>query len=86
MNILMTLLAQTKSGTIIEIIVLLLVAGLIAYFTSFFYYKSVYTKKIKSLEAEKSELNSKIDRLNMEISKLEEVLKEEKSKGEETNK
>ena len=50
MNISMTILAQTKTGTAIEIIVLLLIAGLIAYLTSYLYYKSVYAKKIAALE------------------------------------
>ena len=40
MTSLFTILAQTKSGTVVEIIILLLVAGLIAYLTAFFYYKS----------------------------------------------
>ena len=53
MTSLFTILAQTKTGTVIEIIVLLLVAGVIAYLTAFVYYKSVYTKKINALESEK---------------------------------
>ena len=82
MNISMTILAQTKTGTAIEIIVLLLIAGLIAYLTSYLYYKSVYSKKIAALEAEKNDLNSKINRLNNEISNLEKELEEkEKEEG-----
>ena len=52
MNILTTILAQTTTGAIIEIIVLLLVAGAIAYLTAYFYYKAVYMKKINTLEKE----------------------------------
>ena len=80
MTSLFTILAQTKTGTVIEIIILLLVAGVIAYLTAFFYYKSVYTKKINALEAEKDQLNSKINRLNSDISDLEKQLEELKEK------
>ena len=83
MNTMITILAQTKSGSIIEIIVLLIIAGCIAYLTSFFYYKSIYTKKIKILESEKEQLNNRIDRLNNDIMDLEKKLKEkEKEKKE----
>lgn len=74
------------TGAVITIIALLLVAAIIGYLTAWFYAKSVYTPIIKSLEAEKadlqkqvadlkdnvSKLNSKVDDLNGKIAKLEE--------------
>jgi len=85
MNTIITILAMTKVGAAVTIIILLLVAGAIGYLTAYFYSKSVYTKKIKALEAEKQQLNSHIDRLNSELSDLKAKIKEmeqEKKKGE----
>lgn len=79
-------LAQTVTGAVVTIVVLLLVAAVIGYFTAWFYAKSVYSPLIKSLEAEKKELgnqinslkeekaqlSSKIDHLNDKIVRLEE--------------
>lgn len=53
MKPLFILLAQSVTGSVIEIVLLLLVAGLIGYFTAWFYAKSVYTPIIKGLEEEK---------------------------------
>ena len=64
METLIIFLAQTKSAAIIEIILLLLVAGIIGYVTAWLYYRSVYTKIINKLESEKEELNKQIGRLN----------------------
>ncbi len=50
MIMLINLLAQTRTGAMIEIIILLLVAGLIGYFTAYFYYKPIYKAKINKLE------------------------------------
>ena len=71
-----TILAQTLAGTIIEIIVLLLVAGLIGYFTSYFYYRSIYRKKIYKLESDLKELQIKNDGLLDQIIKLQKELEE----------
>jgi uncharacterized membrane protein (DUF106 family) len=73
-----TILAQTLAGTIIEIIVLLLVAGLIGYFTSYFYYRSIYRKKIHELESELRNLQIKNGSLQEQIVKLNKELEEQK--------
>ena len=70
MKLLFILLAQSVAGSVIEIVLLLLVAGLIGYFTAWFYAKSVYTPIIKGLEEEKTELNRQILGLKDDISKL----------------
>ena len=70
MNPLFILLAQSTTGSIIEIVLLLLVAGLIGYFTAWFYAKSVYTPIIKGLEKEKEELNRQIMGLKDDINNL----------------
>jgi len=76
-----TILAQTLAGTVIEIIVLLLVAGMIGYLTSFFYYRSIYQKKIDKLKSEMKDLQIKndglldqIDQLNKEVGELKDKL------------
>ena len=76
-----TILAQTLAGTVIEIIVLLLVAGMIGYLTSFFYYRSIYQKKIDKLKSEMKDLQIKndglldqIDQLNKEVEELKDKL------------
>jgi peptidoglycan hydrolase CwlO-like protein len=82
--------AQTNTGAIILMLVLLLIAAAIGYFTAWFYSKSVYSPVIKGLNADKSELNrtvelqkDNIDKLNGKadryidkISKLEEEMAE----------
>ena len=70
MKLLFILLEQSVAGSVIEIVLLLLVAGLIGYFTAWFYAKSVYTPIIKGLEEEKTELNRQILGLKDDISKL----------------
>ena len=85
MKPLLIVLVQSNTGALLLIIGLLLVAGIIGYFTAWFYAKSVYTPVIKSLEAEKAELikqvaglkddltrlNGKVEKLNEKIGKLE---------------
>ena len=73
-----TILAQTMAGTIIEIIVLLLVAGLIGYFTSYFYYRSIYRKKIHKLDSDLKDLQIKNDGLLDQIIELEKELEKKK--------
>jgi len=73
METLVIFLAQTKSAAIIEIILLLLVAGIIGYITAWLYYKSVCAKKIKALE---DDFNTQITKLNDNISGLKKSLGE----------
>ena len=79
MNTLFIILQQTQTGAILEIILLLIIAGVIGYLTAFFYYKSVYTKKINILNDEKAELNKQIHALNAEKEGLEEKIKQKDS-------
>jgi len=64
MNNLLILAAQTRMGATIEIILMLLGAGIIGYLTSWLYYKSIYEKKIKVIESERDGLNNQIEDLN----------------------
>jgi uncharacterized protein (UPF0333 family) len=59
MNNLTILLAITKSGAILEILLLLLVAVIIGYVTAMLYYKSVYGKQILTAESEKADLKTR---------------------------
>lgn len=68
---LISLVAQTKTGAIAEMLVLLLIAGLIAFLTSYYYFKPIYLKKIKLLEDEKNSLKKKVSDMDAEISQLE---------------
>ncbi|MCF8362184.1 MAG: hypothetical protein K9G70_06125 [Prolixibacteraceae bacterium] len=70
MSTLIILFAQTKSAAIIEILLLLLVAVIIGYLTSWLYYKSVYQKRIEVLESERHEFNNHIINLNADKSNL----------------
>jgi predicted flap endonuclease-1-like 5' DNA nuclease len=80
MNNLLILLVQTKSEATIEIISLLLVAGIIGYITAWLYSKSVYVKKIEAVESDKHELNNRIvnlDGIIVDLNKINEEKKEE---------
>lgn len=70
MNTQLIFLTQSVTGAVIEIILLLLGAALIGFFTAWYYQKSYYTPIIKKLEAEKEDLNRKIDGLNNDIAGL----------------
>ena len=72
MKPLFIILAQSNTRAVIFILALLLVAGIIGYFTAWFYAKSVYTPVIKGLEAEKVELNKQIDGLKNDVIKINE--------------
>ena len=63
-------LVLSVTGSILLLVLLLLVAGVIGYFTAWYYAKSIYTPIIKGLEEEKAELNNKILGLLEDISKL----------------
>jgi len=76
------LLALTKSEATIEILLLLMVAVIIGYITAWFYYKSVYGKKIKAIESEKDELKNNIVNLNVDKSKLNKRLLEKDNETE----
>jgi predicted flap endonuclease-1-like 5' DNA nuclease len=76
MSVLIILLAQTKSGAIIEILLLLMVAAIIGYMTSWLYYKSIYKKRIKVLESERHEFNNHIINMNADVSNLKRSLGE----------
>ena len=81
MTIFNTILAQTQAGTVFEIIVLLLVAGMIGYFTSYFYYRGIYRKKLYKLESDLKDLQRKNDGLQDQIIKLEKELEEKEKKN-----
>jgi outer membrane biosynthesis protein TonB len=81
---------QSNTGAITLILASLLIAAAIGYITAWFYEKSVHMTVIKGLEADKAELNRKVevlkednnklngkaDRYIDKISRLEEELKE----------
>lgn len=67
MNTAMILLAQTKGGAVVEILLLLLVAAIIGYVTAWLFYRALYEKRLKETEAEKHRLNNRIVNLNGEI-------------------
>jgi predicted flap endonuclease-1-like 5' DNA nuclease len=70
MSTLIILLAQTKGEATIFILSFLLVAAIIGYITAWLYYRSVYIKRIKAIESDKHELNSKADKLKAERNSL----------------
>ena len=70
MNQLSVLLALSATGSVLVIILLLLVAGVIGFFTAWFYSKSLYKPIVKSLEDEKAELDKQILGLNDDVTKL----------------
>jgi predicted flap endonuclease-1-like 5' DNA nuclease len=76
MSTLIILLAQTKIISSIEILSLLLVAAIIGYVTAWLYYKAIYVRKIKTIEAEKDELKNQIVILKTDKSNLQKNLGE----------
>jgi peptidoglycan hydrolase CwlO-like protein len=94
MKPLFIILAQSNTGAVILILVLLLVSGIIGYLTAWYYARSVYTPVIKGLEADKtdlkknvsgleedvSKLRGKVEKLNDKINKLEEEIAEKDKK------
>lgn len=70
MSTLMILLAQTKGVAIIVILTLLLGAAIIGYLTAWLYYKSIYAKKIVTIESEKDKLKNRVDNLDTDNSSL----------------
>ncbi len=87
MNILISILANTKTGAAIEIVILLIVAGAIAFITSYLYYKPIYMNRISDLEKENeglkkhvSSLKSEISTLKTQVDELETEIKKQKDK------
>jgi peptidoglycan hydrolase CwlO-like protein len=76
MKLLSIILAQSTTGPIIEIILLLLGAALIGFLTAWYYQKSVYTPIIKKLEEEKQALIEKVNGLNEKINGLNKKIEE----------
>lgn len=76
MSTLIILLAQTKIIATIEILSFLLVAAIIGYVTAWLYYKTIYVRRIKVIEAEKDELKNHIVNLNTDKSHLQKRLGE----------
>ena len=74
MNTAFIILAQTKGGAILEIILLLIVAAIIGYITAWLFYKSVYEKRLKEIESDKHQLNNRIINLNGEVVNLQKNL------------
>jgi peptidoglycan hydrolase CwlO-like protein len=64
------LLAQSATGAVITIILILLVAATIGYVTAWLYAKSVYKPVIKGLEADKENLINNVEGLKAEVKKL----------------
>jgi hypothetical protein len=63
-------LAQTVTGAVMTIVILLMVAVIIGYLTAWFYAKSVYSPVIKGLVSDKSGLNIQVAGLKDDIGKL----------------
>jgi predicted flap endonuclease-1-like 5' DNA nuclease len=63
MNALTILLAETRGGAIIEIILLLLVAGAIGYVTAWLYYRAFFRDEIDALKMDNKKLHSTIEGL-----------------------
>ncbi len=82
MNAFLIILAQTKSGATIEILLLLLVAVIIGYITAWLFYKSVYEKRINIIESENAELKTSVVNLNTDKSNLNRSLQEKQSEVE----
>lgn len=65
------IIAQTKASATIGMLVFLLVAAVIGYLTSYFYYKAIYMKKIQALESEIEGQKKEIINLEIKVSDLE---------------
>jgi hypothetical protein len=70
MKLIFITIAQTNTGAIILMLVLLLIAAAIGFFTAWFYSRSVYSPVIKRLEADKAELNKTVELQKEDIDKL----------------
>ncbi len=79
MNSLIILFAQTKSGANLEILALLIVAGIIGYTTAWVYSKSISSRKINALEQQSFELETLTNRLRTENKALDKNSREKES-------
>jgi periplasmic protein TonB len=70
MKLILITMAQSNTGAITLILALLLIAAAIGYLTAWFYSQSVHMSAIKGLEADKAELNRKVEVSGEEIIKL----------------
>ena len=84
MSSLIILLAQTKALAIMEILLLLVGAATIGYVTAWLFYRSVYNKKLKAVEAELNESKSQVLKLNAENNNLNKKLVEMTKENEQT--
>jgi peptidoglycan hydrolase CwlO-like protein len=80
MNLQFIQLLSSVTTAVIEIILLLAGSCLIGFLTAWFYQKSYFTPIIKKLEAEKEELNRRIDGLNKDIAGLKNDIENLKAK------
>jgi uncharacterized protein YegP (UPF0339 family)/chaperonin cofactor prefoldin len=79
-------LAQSVTGAVITIVLLLLVAAIIGYLTAWFYAKSIYKPIIKGLEDDKAGLNKQVDSLMDEKAGLNKQVDSLKGKNAELDK
>jgi predicted flap endonuclease-1-like 5' DNA nuclease len=70
MNTILIILGLTKLSAAIEILFLLLVAGIIGYVTSWLYNKSITADRIKTIESENSEISKDLVALKEDNGKL----------------
>ena len=76
MNTLTIIIGQINGTALIQILLLLLGAAIIGYFTSYFYYRAIYTKIIEKGEFERIELQKQMDLMTQKISDLEAQINE----------
>jgi len=76
MNAIIILLGESKLSATIEILFLLIVAGVIGYITAWLYQKSTYSVRIKVIESEKNKLNKELRSAESENDKLQNALLE----------
>ena len=76
MNALIIASIPTRTEATIEILCLLLVAGFIGYVTAWLYSKSIYSKRVKELEAKRDELKSQMSQQLAEQKRAEKALTE----------
>jgi mannitol-specific phosphotransferase system IIBC component len=80
MTSILSLMAPNKTGAVIEIIIMILLAGVIAFLTAYFYFKPIYLKNISALETDKKRLEDEAASLRSDISQLNEKILQLESK------
>ena len=86
MSTLLILFGQTKMEATILIISLLLVTVIIGYLSGWLYCKSIYSKRIKTLESELDESQRNAANLNVEKNNLQKALRERETEIEQLKK